>query len=411
MRSLISLLSFVLLVFPLSSAQAQSQGDAEATRVIQPGSADGPPFSGGVLAGPLLHLAGALGNKPGTLELREGVKAQTEQAIANLDAVLEAAGMNRSHVISTTIFVSDARIYHQVGKAVVAAFADGPEIVVAPARSTVQADIALPGAFVEISAVAARPGVEVKELRPKGWPAPSTGYSWAVEAGGHVFVSAQAGNDLATGKQGRTVRDETLQALANINAVLASGDLSLDNLVSCRVYLSDARDFGAMNEGWRTAFEDRVPPTRATTRASGVGAQYRVLLQCTAMRGEKKVITLDPDANTPFSPALQVGNTLVLSGFVGRGPDGYPHDVGAQTGVVLDRLAAHLEKAGMSFEDVVSSEVWVDDIRHYDAMNQVYRKHLPVPPPARATVASRLMSPDAKVEIAMIAVRGKKVED
>ncbi len=409
MRSLIPLLSFVLLVFPLGPVQAQ--GEADAIRVIQPGSADGLPFSGGVLAGPLLHLAGALGNKPGTLELQEGAKAQTEQAIANLDAVLEDAGMNRSHVISTTVFVSDARFYPQVGPVVAAAYSDAAEIKIAPARSSVQADIALPGAIVEIAAVAARPGVEVKELRPEGWPVPSTGYSWAVEAGGHVFVSAQAGTDFASGKQGANVREETKLALANIHSVLASGGLDLESLVSCRVYLSDAREFGAMNEGWREAFGDKVPPTRATIRATGIQARFRVMLQCNAMRGEKKVVTLNPDGNTPFSPALQVGDTLVLSGFVGRGPNGYSHDVGEQTGVVLDRLAAHLEKAGMTFADVVSSEVWVDDIRHYDVMNLVYRKHLPVPPPARATVASRLMSPDAKVEIAMIAVRGKKAED
>ena len=88
---------------------------------------------------------------------------------------------------------------------------------------------------------------------------------------------------------------------------------------------------------------------------------------------------------------------------VGRGPDGYPAGIEAQTEVVLDRLHATLKAAGLDFSHVENATVWLTDIRHYGQMNDVYRRTLPDPPPARATVGSVLMSPDALVEIAMTA--------
>ena len=53
----------------------------------------------------------------------------------------------------------------------------------------------------------------------------------------------------------------------------------------------------------------------------------------------------------------------------------------------------------MSFDDVVNVMVYVSDIRYFQAMNEVYASMMPKPPPARATVGTQLMSPDALVEI------------
>jgi len=397
--------SIVLLFILLASALASAQTGGRV--VVEPAAADGPPFSGGVLAGDLLYLSGAIGNQPGTTTLRDSVQQQTEQALANFDSVLAAAGMDRGRIVATTIYIADARSYPAIGRVLAEQLADAPAIKVTPTRTVVEADIALPGAALEISAVAARPGVAVEMLTPARWAEPSTGYSWGVRAGDTVFVSGQAGTEPTSGRRGAEVSDETRQALANIGDVLGAAGLGLEHLVSCRVYLADARDFAGMNAGWRLAFAGKVPPTRATLRARSLRADFRVLIQCTGVAGEKRVITTDASASPPFSPALAVGDRLFLSGFVGRGPAGMPADLGAQTHIVLDRLAAHLAAAGMGFEDVVSVEVWLDDVRHYDAMNAVYRQRMRVPPPARATLASRLMSPEARVEIAMIAVRSK----
>jgi 2-iminobutanoate/2-iminopropanoate deaminase len=49
--------------------------------------------------------------------------------------------------------------------------------------------------------------------------------------------------------------------------------------------------------------------------------------------------------------------------------------------------------------------VYVSDIRFYNDMNEVYREMMPSPPPARATVGAQLVSPEALVEIVMLAER------
>ena len=77
----------------------------------------------------------------------------------------------------------------------------------------------------------------------------------------------------------------------------------------------------------------------------------------------------------------------------------------AQTRQALENIRATLEAAGLGFDDVVDALVFVSDIRHYQAMNEVYQEMMPSPPPARATVGVPLMSPDALVEIQVLAAR------
>ncbi len=129
-------------------------------------------------------------------------------------------------------------------------------------------------------------------------------------------------------------------------------------------------------------------------------------IQCRGVKGAKReVVAADGHvaSGRPFSPAIRAGDRLFLSGMVGRGPDGYPAGVEAQTRVALDRLAKTLAAAGLGFRDVEMASVFLTDIRHYAAMNAVYRQVVGSPPPARATVGAPLMSPDALVEIQMTA--------
>jgi 2-iminobutanoate/2-iminopropanoate deaminase len=110
------------------------------------------PYSQAVAAGAYLFISGQIGLDPATGELVEGgVDAQTRQVMANLAAVLAAAGLAFADVVKTTIFLADMNDFGVVNAAYGAAF----EGVAPPARSTV-AVAALPrGAQVEIDAVAA----------------------------------------------------------------------------------------------------------------------------------------------------------------------------------------------------------------------------------------------------------------
>ena len=111
------------------------------------------PYSQAVTSGEIVACSGQLGLDPTTGELVEGVEAQAERALRNLEAVLDAAGCSMADVVKTTIFLADIADFAAVN-AIYARYMPEPP----PARSTF-AVAALPkGGLVEIEALAHRPG-------------------------------------------------------------------------------------------------------------------------------------------------------------------------------------------------------------------------------------------------------------
>lgn len=110
------------------------------------------PYSPAVIAGEFVWTSGQLGIDPATGELVPGgIEAETEQALKNLAAVLEAAGSGLDRVIKTLIFITDMNQFARVN-AVYARYFQEPY----PARSTVQVSALPKGAMVEIEAIALR---------------------------------------------------------------------------------------------------------------------------------------------------------------------------------------------------------------------------------------------------------------
>ena len=110
------------------------------------------PYSHGVRAGNLLFIAGQVGADPTNSKLKgSSINEQTEQALKNMVAVLEAAGSSMEHVVKTTVFISDFKDFEEMNK-VYAKFFPADQ----PARSTVQV-VLYDGFKVEIEAVAVIP--------------------------------------------------------------------------------------------------------------------------------------------------------------------------------------------------------------------------------------------------------------
>jgi 2-iminobutanoate/2-iminopropanoate deaminase len=108
------------------------------------------PYSQAVRCGDLLYTAGQIGLDPQTGKLvAGGILTQTHQALANLRAVLVAAGTSMAQVIKTTVFLQNMQDFGDMNQVYAEFFPADP-----PARSAVQV-AALPlGALVEIEAVA-----------------------------------------------------------------------------------------------------------------------------------------------------------------------------------------------------------------------------------------------------------------
>lgn len=108
------------------------------------------PYVHAVKAGGFVFTSGQLGLDPVTGTLPEGVEAQAEQAIKNIETVLKAAGLGLSDVVKTTVFLADINDFAAIN-AIYAKYFTGQT----PARSCVQAAALPKGGLFEIEVIAA----------------------------------------------------------------------------------------------------------------------------------------------------------------------------------------------------------------------------------------------------------------
>lgn len=123
----------------------------------------------------------------------------------------------------------------------------------------------------------------------------------------------------------------------------------------------------------------------------------------------KKVISTPkaPAAIGPYSQAIQVGNTIYVSGQIPFVPETMTlvsEDVKEQTKQALENVKAILEAANSSLNDVVKASVFVKDINDFNAINEVYASYFNENKPARALVEVARLPRDVKIEIEVVAV-------
>jgi 2-iminobutanoate/2-iminopropanoate deaminase len=110
------------------------------------------PYSQAIVAGGFVFCSGTAGIDPETGQVVEGIEAQTEQALRNLSAILEAAGASLADLVKTTIFYADVDDFATLNE-VYSRFMPDP----LPARSA-PANVKLPrGLLVSIEAIAVLP--------------------------------------------------------------------------------------------------------------------------------------------------------------------------------------------------------------------------------------------------------------
>jgi len=123
-----------------------------------------------------------------------------------------------------------------------------------------------------------------------------------------------------------------------------------------------------------------------------------------------KKTVLSNSAPTPVGSysqgILASGNFLFISGQIGLNADGIfaGDDIVSQTEQVCLNIKSILEAAGMSFENVVKTNVFLVNMDDFGIMNEIYSKFFNVSKPARATVVSPQLPKGALIEIEAIAV-------
>jgi 2-iminobutanoate/2-iminopropanoate deaminase len=126
----------------------------------------------------------------------------------------------------------------------------------------------------------------VEGLKKAVAPAP---YSLAVWAGDFCYLAGQLGTNSETDKIPEDFKEEVHQLMRNLQMVLKSQGLDFKDVAKTTVYLTDVKDFAAMNEIYRSYFPEGNFPARETVQVAALVRGARVEISMTAYKKVKKV--------------------------------------------------------------------------------------------------------------------------
>jgi reactive intermediate/imine deaminase len=130
-----------------------------------------------------------------------------------------------------------------------------------------------------------------------------------------------------------------------------------------------------------------------------------LLLSSAAEAQVRAVVSPQSRANRFYSPGVDAGDYVYVSGQGPRRPDGsLPASFADQCRQALDNVKSVVESAGLSTEHVVYTQVYLQDISKYGEMNRVFGEYFAKIPPARAVLGVARL-PDPPIQISAVAVR------
>lgn len=335
------------------------------------------------------------------------IGTQTRQALANLDALLKKHRTSLARAASIHVALRRAEDFAAMNAAYAPMFAGD-----APVRTTIVAAPAHPSALVQVSAVALADGVERTVVHPPGWTKSPNPYSYGIKSGDTLWLAGlvtRRGSDNAIVEGDVAV--QTGVVFDNAEAILKAAGMTLADVVSARVFLTDAASFQPMNAAYRS----RMPeprPVRATVVCGLMNPAFVVEMTFVAVRGARQAFTTPRPDGTPgtpgpnFSSAIRAGERVWLSGLLGN-TESNRGDVAAQARETLAGVERTLRAAGASWGDVTNAVVYVTDASYGPAVLQVMRE-VAGRAPATTVVATGLVAPGALVEIMVAAMTSSK---
>ena len=123
---------------------------------------------------------------------------------------------------------------------------------------------------------------------------------------------------------------------------------------------------------------------------------------------EKKAVGTNLVASgTPYSPGILAGDTLYISGLQGTDQQTHqlPSDFSQELKNCIENVGLVLKDAGMDYSNVVSVQIFLQDMNDFKEVNSAYLKVFKSPFPARTTVQVAKLSLGARIEIQAVAQR------
>lgn len=341
--------------------------------------------SPGVDAGGYLYVSGqgprrSDGSLPATFE------AQVRQALENVKSVVQTAGLTMDHVVYTQVYLEDISKYQEVNRVFAEVFGKTP-----PARAVLGV-AKLPDPPVQINAIAVRSLADRRAVYPPGYKSDESAAP-AILTHDQLFLSAMPGSDPVSGKVPDDPAAQVDFALDRMKAVLQAAGLDLGNMVFVNPYLTADIPPRIMNQHYASRFEFGNTPARATIQVSSLPGGAHIEYTGVAVRDLKQRRAVRPKNMPPSptaSPCVFAGDILYCSaksGFIPGAHGGvYASTTPHQLRQTMRNLLDNLEEAGVKFDEVVATNVYLDDLADTRAFDEVYVQYFSHLLPARTTV-------------------------
>ncbi len=358
------------------------------------------------------------------------IKLQTHFILKNLRNTFAAAGSSLDSVVKAQVFLTDLNDF--------AAFDEvwREHFKTLPPRTTVgTTGLLVKDTLIEIDLIGYVPGANLKHVVvTSDNPKPIANYSEAVRVGDFVFAAGQIASDYKTGVPtqarkhpnfpyyGSDIQLQTEYILQNLKRTFEAAGSSLEHVVKAQVFLTDLDNFAGFDQVWKKYF--KVPPPRTTVGTSGllvrdtlveidlIGYVPRAGLQ------HKVVLSSGPKPLANYSEAFVIAKHVFAAGQLpsdfktGIAPEARRHeafpyygsDIKLQTDYVMKNLKTTFEAAGSGLDKIVKAQVFLTDLKHFAAFDEVWRTYFPVPPPRTTVGTSGLLVKDALIEVDLIGV-------
>ena len=378
-KTKLSVAVLVLLLALIAGAQIRSvtprQVSAPASRFS----------SSAIDAGDYVYIS-AQGPRRSDGSLPATFREQVRQALENIRVIVEAAGLTMNHIVYTQVYLEDINKYGEMDGIWGEYFSKIP-----PARAVLGV-ARVPDPPLEINAVAVRDLTGRRAIIPPDYQLPGSA-SPGILTHDRLFISGMSGRDPVTGRIPDNPTAQVDLALDGMQAVLQSAALEMANMVFVNPYLASDMPHRVMNERYARRFEFGNTPARATMDVLSLPGGAHIEYTGVAVRDLSQRKAIRPKNMPPSptaSPCVFAGDTLYCSakdGFI-PGPHGgiYATSTQHQLRQTMRNLLDNLEEADMSFDEVVATNIYLDDLSDESVFDPIYAEYFGPVMPASTTV-------------------------
>ena len=375
--------AILLLAASLSAAELKPVLPANAMKPVGP-------YSPGIIAGDYLYVSGQ-GARDAKAYLPPTFEAQVRQCLDNVKGIVEAAGLKMDSIVYTQVYLKDIKNYDALNKVWATYFPKN-----FAARSVVGVTMMPTDTPVEVSAVALRTGKLRKSAKLPAVRAAGAPISTGVLVGDRFYLGGIVGRDFGKSTVPDDAKEQVGLMIDRASEILKAAGLELRHLAQATVYFDEKLP----RESLIRILEEVIPTEAAITLVQVAALPFGAHIELTGV------------ASRHFrreGHCTSVGDTIYCPARAG------------ETSTALDQLKTDLHAARSTLDRVVASNVFLDHIDNFAAMNKIYAAYFTKTHPTRTTVHPAVTAPTLtlapgtnsplpkgegpRVEISVIAVR------